>query len=327
MFCSVIIPVEHGGRFLAAAVSSAVRMTAPDGGFEVIVGMPEGDHESRAVVHGANAQVLVAEAKGTSHAAVLNAACRASQGRVLAFADDDCVFPANWLLVLERTLRAHPDAVLLGGSDRLPSVASSFAFALDVAINSWAGSGRLRGGKGLSAGGYYPKLWGMALVRDRVTQIALASPEGPCVFDERLGVMESADLAARCRAAGWSIVREEEWVIEHHRDTNWWLFALRCWRMAAASRRLGTHRLANGLLAAWGVVLPVALLTAVAFPCARAVVGAMAGLYALLLLAAGQMGWFATGRAGVAWRVPLLLLEMHLVRGWGYLLGGWRMAR
>ena len=326
MFCSVIIPVEHGGRFLAEAVSSAIRMAAPKGGFEVIVGMPEGDHESRAVVHGANAQVLVAEAKGTSHAAVLNAACRASQGRVLAFADDDCVFPADWLLVLERSLHSHSGAALLGGSDRLPPGASSFALALDVAINSWAGSGRLRGGKGLSAGGYYPKLWGMAVVRERVMQIALASSEGPCVFDERLGVMESADLAARCRAAGWSIACEEDWVIEHHRDTNWWRFALRCWRMAAVARCLGTHRPANGLLAAWGVVLPVALLTAAVFPGARGVVGVMVGLYALLLLSAGLTGWVAARRAGVAWRVPLLLLEMHLMRGWGYMLGDGRVA-
>jgi len=324
MFCSVIIPVEHGGVFLAAAVSSASRMTEPEGGFEIIVGMPEGDQASHEIVRGAHARALVAEARGTSHAAILNAACRAATGRVLVFADDDCVFPADWLLILERSLRDHPDAAMLGGLDRLPRSASSFAVALDVVLNSWAGSGRLRGGKGLGAAGYYPKLWGMAVLRERAMQVALDSPGGPCVFDERLGVMESADLAARFRAAGWSIVFDDGWVIEHHRDTDWLAFARRCWRMAAAARQLGTHRLANLLLAAWGVVLPSALLASAVFPATRAVVGGVAALYAIVLLATGLAGWVATGRAGVAWRVPLLLLEVHVVRGWGYMLGARR---
>jgi len=322
MFCSVIIPVEHGGVFLAAAVSSASRMTGPEGGFEVIVGVPEGDHNSRDIVRGADARALVAEAKGTSHAAILNGACRAATGSVLVFADDDCVFPADWLLKLEQALRAHPGAAMLGGVDRLPRGASSFAVALDLVLNSWAGSGRLRGGKGLGAAGYYPKLWGMAVLRERAMQVALDSPDGPCVLDERLRVMESADLAARIRAVGWPVVFEERWVVEHHRDTDWMAFARRCWRMAGAARQLGTHRLANLLLAAWGLAVPAGILASAVFPAVRGVVGGVATLYALVLVATGFAGWASTGRAGVVWRVPLLLLEVHLARGWGYMLGG-----
>ncbi|HPF99815.1 MAG TPA: glycosyltransferase [Kiritimatiellia bacterium] len=322
---SVIIPAEHRGKFLAKAIESAICMTSPAGGFEIIVGLLRGDTDARRtaeeVMGRAGVQVHLVEAGGRSHASILNAACRLARGRVLVFADDDCVFSPDWLVVLDEVWKTHPGAVMVGGSDRLPPGSSPFALALDVVLNSWVGSGMARRGEGWRAGTYYPKLWGMAILREKAMELARPSDNGPRVFDEDLEVMEAADLGSRCRSAGYQILYCKDWVIGHHRHTNWKLFALRCWQMAVAAKRLGTHGFAHGLLAIWNVGMLLAVFAAVLVGGFRPVVLSAFGLYAAILLTMGLVGAVKTGRASVAWRVPLLLMVVHFARGWGYLLG------
>ena len=288
---SIILPVCHGGGFLAAALDSIRKLDYPPERFEVIV------------------------KEGANRSAALNAACAEARGKWLAFADDDCVLPPDWLKVLCGVMARDPQAGMIGGVDELVTDGSAFDLALDTVLNSFWGTGGLRRGAGLRAGRYYPRLWNMAIARGAI------APGLPRVFDERLDVHEDVELAERIRAAGRKIVFAPDWRIGHRRDTSFTSFVRRNYGMARVAGQRGIHRLPHSVLAAFAAGLPLLVLGAGFVTPLRPVLMITAVCYGAVLLLCAAQGFARARSAKVLAIIPALLVSCHFARGAGYMAG------
>src|ERR1051325_6665123 len=118
---SVIIPTYRRRLEIARALDSLLAQRWRD--FEVIVVDNDGDRAVRELVHRARAAAgitieYVAEQRlGAQHAR--HAGVRAAGADLLAFADDDETFAADWLGASAAAFAARPDMVAAGGPIRL----------------------------------------------------------------------------------------------------------------------------------------------------------------------------------------------------------------
>lgn len=322
---SVIIPICHGGRFLRDALASLKAIDFSPDRFEVLVAGLHNDGESREMVHAAakdapfDLKYIDCADSGRSH--LMNRACGAARGGILAFADDDAVFKGNWLKEIGAAFSNHPDIGIVGGPDQLEQHTTAFCLALDHILNSFPGTGGLRGGTGPRVGKYYPKLWNMAVPAGLARDVALKSEKGPpLVFNESISVHEDVELADRIERAGKRILFEPRMHIGHKRDTTYVSFACRNFKMAQVCRMFRIHPLPHLFLSTFALGLPVAVFSLIVTPSpGRAVLLAFFFLYLMVLLASGAQGFKRTKSVGVFFWSPWLLLTLHLSRGLGYL--------
>lgn len=312
---SVILPICHGGKFLHTALSTLGRVAVPQGGVEVLV-------------VGDSPDALAPEAAGKSapgfrflkhsgsRSSALNAACAAAKGDFWIFADDDCAFPADWLLRIERALHDNTQAAVIGGRDELPPQAGLFDQALDHALNSFIGTGGIRTGAGLRAGRYYPKLWNMTIRADAARRAAGES----AWFDPDLGVHEDVELIDRIARSGAEVVHAPEIVVGHYRDTTFPSFFLRNMRMAGVCRERGIHGRAHLALAAFFVAMPLAGLASTALPALGTLFALPFTGYGTALGATGVASAWKSRRPALAAMVPALVFALHLARAIGYCL-------
>ncbi len=327
---SIVVPVCHGGRFLREMLESARRLRYAPGGFELLVAGATGDGQSRTRVEECRAAGLEAAyvAVASANRAVrLNAACAVARGSILAFTDDDCVLPVDWLSKLEGAFARTPSAALVGGADRRMAACGGMDMALDVVLNSFLGTGGCRRGGG-GVGEYHPKLWNMAIRREVALQVAPGRKQGrPLLFDESLDVHEDVELAHRVRRAGHSIVHGPEIVVGHYRDTCFGSFLARNFRMARVARRLGVHRLPHLVLAFALVAWLASGVTTLFLAPAALALAAVSGFYVVLLAWSGLRTMLSTGRLDAVLWVPVLLVGLHGARALGYLWPGPRAVR
>ncbi len=323
---TIIMPVCHGGRFLRTALSSIHGLDYPADRMEVLVTGAEEDAVSRGIVRdeavSSGYDIFHIPIARPSRAAMLNAACNVARGRVLVFADDDCVFLPDWLNRIEAALRQHTDIEIgiLGGSDTHERDARPFNLALDYVFNSFIGTGGLRRGRGARVGKYYPKLWNMAVPRDIASQVALDASEGsPKIFDETLSVHEDVDLAERIEMKGRKIVFAPEVMVMHSRDTTLGSFIRRSFRMARIARSLGVHRLPHMLLMIFAVGLCALPLLSAVYQPMKMLLWIVLGAYLTVLLISAAGGLKQTGKLSVFAFVPLLLMSLHFARGFGFM--------
>jgi GT2 family glycosyltransferase len=324
---SVILPVYHGGQPLAEALGSLASLDTPPEDFEVLVAGPAGDTDSAAITESqarrAACPVRYVSCPRAWRSAELNEACSQAQGKLLAFTDDDCVLPPNWLVAAERALRSDEDVGMVGGPDEHIPQEDVFGLTHDWVLNSFVGTAGCRKGKGVSLGAYYPRLSNMAVTRRVADQVAVRNGDGAGhIFDESLSVHENVDLARRVLATGRRIVYEPAMVVRHHRLSSFGHFIARNFRMARAARRLGVHALPHVILSA--ALVAAALLAVLGFfyPPAALGLAAAAGLYLVVLFAGGLGAAAATGKMQSFVVAPALLASVHVSRAVGYLLPG-----
>lgn len=310
---SVILPVCHAGKFLYAALESLAQTSSPQAGFEILVVGDSPDMDiARSKIMPANRSVFIRH--GGSRAAALNAACAVAQGEIWVFADDDCVFPKDWLLRIERALKDHPEAAVVGGRDQLPKVAALFDTSLDHALNSFAGTGGIRNDFSIRAGNYYPKLWNMIIRAEAAIRV---SP-GHDIFNTNLCVHEDVELVDRIIKNGGQVLYEPEIVVGHYRDTNFPSFFCRNLHMAQVCRAKGIHRRAHLAAVCFFVAI---FLTAAAAPVLSAsawTFGVLSGSYATLLGLTGLTAAWRSHRPVLALTVPALIISLHVARAIGF---------
>lgn len=321
---SVIMTAFHGGRFLQKALASMRQTDFPSDGLELLVVGAEGDQEARRLTEAESAvskfPVSFISCASANTARMLNEACSAARGEVLVFTEDDCVAPPEWLGNIKETFRRQPGAGIVGGPDDLEGGGGAFGSALDWVLNSFLGTGGLRGPEEPRLGRYYPKVWNMALPKGVALEVSLGEKEGrPLLFNEALPVHADVELADRIEASGGRIVFAPEARVGHHRETTFLGFAGRNFEMARACRSLGVHRLAQSALAAFVLALVALAAASLLSPPWRPVLGAFLGIYGALLVASALAGFGRTGRASALVLVPPLLASLHLARGLGYL--------
>ncbi|NIN55874.1 glycosyltransferase family 2 protein, partial [Hydrogenophaga sp.] len=127
---SVVLPVCHGGALLRQALESLRAMDYPRHAYEVIVAAAPGQPEAERLVDetcsGWPVRMRALRASRSGRSAQLNMACNAARGRVLAFTDDDCTPPPDWLRRIEQELARRPATAVLGGTDELSGTDGSF---------------------------------------------------------------------------------------------------------------------------------------------------------------------------------------------------------
>lgn len=322
---SVILPVCHSGRFLRAALASLRLSALAPGRFEVLVAGTEEDLESCRIVEtasaGAEFDLTYVGCVSASRSALLNAACAVARGRFLAFADDDCTFPPEWLSSLLEALQSSPDAGVVGGPDEFCDTREAFGLALDRVLNSFMGTGGCRRGAGAKVGKYYPKLWNMAVPRDVALSVSVRTEGGASeVFNESLAVHEDVELAERIERAGKRIVFAPRARLTHCRDTTFGSFVHRNFDIARTCRALGVHRLPHMVLAAVLIGVSAVAVLSPFSGAARIVLCVCAATYAASVLGTALSAVRRTRDLRMLVLVPLLLGGLHVARGLGYLL-------
>lgn len=113
---SVVVATRNRSGSLGACLESILASDYPS--FELLVVDQSDDDASEKIVSGlGDARVKFLRQKGiTGKERALNAAIRAVSADVIAFTDDDCTVPADWLSVAMRTLEAEPKAGVIYGA-------------------------------------------------------------------------------------------------------------------------------------------------------------------------------------------------------------------
>jgi GT2 family glycosyltransferase len=314
---SVILPVCHGGEFLKQALVSLNNVSSPTGGHEVLV---VGDKKAinKISVYGCDqAKLRIVESQG-KRSEILNAACAAARGSVWVFADDDCVFPSDWLINVEKSLNENPEALVIGGTDSLAAGASGFDLALDVVLNSFLGTGGTRTDQRMKCGEYYPKLWNMIVIAAAAKKVTLDILCAKLIYDPTLFVHEDVDLVKRIKKQGGKVVFAPYVRVEHSRDTTYTEFVKRNKLMARISGQKGIHRAAHLALAAAFGGIPLSIIASVMFPMLKILFVLIYGFYILAAFATGVKGAVEKRRMILVMLVPALIVSMHFARAAGY---------
>lgn len=109
---SVVIPTHNRSRLLANCLKSIVSQAYSN--YEVIV-VDDGCTDDTASVVGQFSSVHMIRQNNRGPAAARNAGIQAATGDIVAFTDDDCVVPPNWLAYLCSGYKATPDVAGVGG--------------------------------------------------------------------------------------------------------------------------------------------------------------------------------------------------------------------
>jgi len=119
---SVVMCTRNRPDLIGTAVKSVLANGYPD--FELVV-VDQSDDDATGVTVRAlstshpNLRYVHTPVAGLSRA--YNIGIRATSGRVLAFTDDDCVAPADWIESIARAFASEPEAEMLYGQVLLPA--------------------------------------------------------------------------------------------------------------------------------------------------------------------------------------------------------------
>lgn len=206
MFISVIVPTYNRLALLQRTLDSLFRQDYPD--FEIIVvndGSTDGTHEylSGAAVPG-NFKYLHHENRGL--AATRKRGLEHARGDIIAFTDDDCVVPPNWLTKIAARLTGTVAGV--GGVVRTGNPSNIFAVATDLMQNYYKDA--------INRGDVkVPFLTGNNVAYKRSSLEKVGGPDPRF----RMGA-EDRDLTFRIAQTGGALVYDPSIVIDHYHDSD-----------------------------------------------------------------------------------------------------------
>jgi GT2 family glycosyltransferase len=325
---SILVPVVHGGPFLQETLRSLETLDYPAERFEVLVLGTRADEASRRTTEqfgGGRIRLDYAAAPSSSVSTLLNLGCTRARGAVFALADDDCILRPDWLKRLHHVFQSDAAVALVGGADELEGPAKAFDVTLDTLLNSSLGTGLFRNRRmrrGTKSGLQFPRLWNMAVRRTDAVQTSAVDDSGVIrVFNESLETLQDIDLALRIGGLGKRIVIDPDIRVGHRRDTTFWSFTKRNFRMGKESRILGVRRWAHRFLAMGVLCMPLVGWAVTASGPFTAAAGWAMGIYALWPLGAAVPAYRRSHSPKALILAPALLMSLHLSRGFGFLMG------
>lgn len=220
MFFSVVVPTFNRRNLLRESLRALQSQQAAE--FETIVvddGSTDGTQEMMTEEF-PTVQCLRNDKRGP--AAARNRGIQIARGEIIAFTDDDCVVPANWLARLESGYMHYPVAAGVGGSlIAPPEMLKSNVFAR---YEYFVGHQLLGAGEQEYLGGYEAPGGGTANMSYRRTVL-----EDVGGFDESFPVAagEDADLNFRVCARGHRVLYMPIWVT-HMQEYSWARFKRQC---------------------------------------------------------------------------------------------------
>lgn len=117
-FVSVVIPTYNRGKKLSKTLESLIAQSYPKDGYEVIVvddGSTDNTGEVVKEFRRKFKKFRYFKQENRGPAAARNIGIKNSRGEIIAFTDDDCIVPRDWLDRLVATYERFPDVVGVGG--------------------------------------------------------------------------------------------------------------------------------------------------------------------------------------------------------------------
>ncbi|MHB0998163.1 MAG: glycosyltransferase family 2 protein [Armatimonadota bacterium] len=313
---SVIIKCEHSADFLAKTLKALINSNYDDD-MEILVldngSKPEREKATAAAMsQGLNVRYL--QTKGMSKITALNFASHEAKGNLLAFLDDDCIPPPNWLDAYNKSFDAW-NIGIVGGPDKAPDDASIMQKCLDYVLSSTAGtlgarSGRVPGGK------YYPRPWNMAA---RKESVLLAGG-----FDEDDKQAPEVPMIQRMGKIGYGASYQPDAVVGHYKETQITRFFMRDLLLSMERGRKttqpGMSRLYNIAIIIIGLIL-TAFLIDNTYSLGIIMVTGVLYAYTAILALSGLHAVITTRNPIAFIIVPPMLILHHSAHFAGYLAG------
>lgn len=226
-FVSVIIPVRNGEGRIERLFESLAGQTYPKNLFEVIVA--DGRSTDRTAEIAKNFGAKVIDNHKLVQGAGRNMAVKEARGELVAFSEDDCVVPPDWLRIGVSYLE-NQEITGVGGPTPLPESAGCFAKASNVIFTmaSMAGYsvqsefGRAREAEDLPGGN--------AMYRKNVLERFLPIREG---------LAEDVDLNLRMRKEKARLLYAPDFMAWHYKRETPGGFYRQIRRFGIGRRRLG----------------------------------------------------------------------------------------
>ena len=205
MFISVIVPTHNRLALLQRTLESLFRQDYPD--YEIIVvndGSSDGTHAYLSgtpspgnfkYLHHENRGLAATRKRGLEH----------TRGDVIAFTDDDCVVPPNWLTTIASHLTGEASGV--GGAARTGNPTNIFAVVTDFMQNYYKDAMNRGDAK-------VPFLTGNNVAYKRSCLEKVGGPDPRF----RMGA-EDRDLTFRIALTGDRLVYDPSMIIEHYHDS------------------------------------------------------------------------------------------------------------
>ncbi len=321
---SIIIPVFHGKQYLKCSLVSLLQIDYDPEEFEVITVIPQNDIGSRQIVSeflaSASFSLILIPSIMSQRPIMLNTAVKYSKGDYIAFIDDDCLVPPDWLHSLETFMSINPRCGIVGGRDLLVESGKSFEKALDIVFSSFWGNGGIRDGSYGFLGKYYPRLWNMCIRRLAMEKILNKSAE-TSVFDENLQVFEEIDLGIRVESEGYTINYNPMLYVYHYRKTNYKDFLYRNFHMGLICRNLCIHVSLHRMLVLGTILLLVLIIGSLFFEIFLFFLLFLVGLSMLVFMWIIAINLRKIDRIYIFFWIPLILTGLYLSRGMGYFTG------
>ncbi len=221
MRVSIITPTHNRPDSLRGCLAALQRQTYPD--FESIVVDDGGSEATRAMVAAEFPHVHYHAQAKQGPAAARNLGLQAATGDIIAFTDDDCEAPPDWLARLVDGYARHPEVVGVGGGlVAPPEMLRSNVFAQ---YEQYLTHHQYHAGAAEVVGGFECPAGGTANMS--YTRASLEAVNG---FDTGFPVAagEDADLKRRITQAGQQLLYVPTWVI-HRQEYSWPRFRRQCY--------------------------------------------------------------------------------------------------
>ena len=328
---SVVVVSRDRASELSAALSAIEAQRLPPESFEIVVvddGSTDGTGETLSAMWRSPSgdwrpgRSVIRNEFPLGPGRARNLGVERARAPIVAFTDSDCTPAAGWL---EELLAPFDDPRVgaVGGRESDDPEDPAMARAVHFAMTSPLTTGRVRGGRGRSAGRYRPRSFNMAVRRDVFLRAGGFA-------DAYYG--EDIDLSLRIDRLGFISVFAPESRVHHRRratPAGVWAQAFAMGRARARLMRSDRGH-AELVYALPTLAMAFALALAAAAIASRAMRGLAAvalGMAALYLLAVGWEALRAAGDLRVALLAPLIFVLQQTAYGSGFLAGLLRCRR
>ena len=211
-FFSIVVPTYNRLPLLKRTVESLFKIEYPS--FEIIVvsdGSTDGTHEYVSSLS-ETGKIVFLQQQNQGPAMARNLGIDHAKGDCIAFTDDDCIVPADWLTKFSERF-AQSGASGIGGSSRTGDSSNIFAVANDLIVNFFKEALNFRPGMATP----FLTSNNAAYTKSSLEKI------GGFHEDFKRGA-EERDLNFRLACAGEKLIYDPEIVIDHYNDADFSAF-------------------------------------------------------------------------------------------------------
>lgn len=228
MKISVIVPTYNRCTLLKRTLESLFRQTYSD--YEIIVvndGSSDGTDEYLQNL-ASEGKIIYHRHQNSGLAATRKAGLSFASGEVIAFTDDDCVLPSDWLTTIAQKFEQSGVAGV-GGATRTGNTHNIYAVAIDCMQNYFK---QVINTDGVAV----PFLTGNNVAYKRSSLEKVGGPDPRF----RMGA-EDRDLTFRVAQTGEKLLYDPHLVVEHYNDSTFWKFLKHQYDFGIGSYLFYTH--------------------------------------------------------------------------------------